>query len=392
MIHDRPAGRPALLPALAAMTWLQALVALALFAPGAVAPTANLDISRLSLFSTAVFAVGIFTSFWGGGLIASIGSFRTASLCAAAVVAGMALAAVGSGLALFVSGLLLGLAFGPETPASTALLGKLVTDERRALVFSVRQTGNQLGAVSGSLAMPAIAIWLAPEWSYAAVGVCAICGIVIFERLRSRYAGLSGAPQQLGIRARLALVSSDRRIAALAGASMPFSGMQLALNTYFITLGVRELGLSHLEAAAALACAQAGGLVGRLGWGFLAMRADVARSVLVCLGLGMTVCAAMFGLCGDLLSKAGQYVLAVAFGLTASGWNGVFLAEVARLAPQGRIGETTGAVLTASYAGLLVAPVLITAVERFAGLAGAFVGLAILSFCGTTVLIWGGRR
>ncbi|MES1149740.1 MAG: MFS transporter, partial [Bradyrhizobium guangdongense] len=32
----RPA--PALLPALGAMTWLQALVALALFAPGVVAP------------------------------------------------------------------------------------------------------------------------------------------------------------------------------------------------------------------------------------------------------------------------------------------------------------------------------------------------------------------
>jgi hypothetical protein len=65
MIADHPEGRPALLPALAAMTWLQALVALALFAPGAVAPTANLDVARLSIFSTAVFAVGVLTSFLG---------------------------------------------------------------------------------------------------------------------------------------------------------------------------------------------------------------------------------------------------------------------------------------------------------------------------------------
>jgi len=57
-------------------------VALALFAPGAVAPTAHLDVSRLSIFSTAVFAVGVFTSFWGGGLIARLGSFGTASLLA----------------------------------------------------------------------------------------------------------------------------------------------------------------------------------------------------------------------------------------------------------------------------------------------------------------------
>jgi hypothetical protein len=85
MIADRPQGRPALLPALAAMTWLQALVALALFAPGAVAPTANLSIPSLSIFSTAVFAVGVLTTSWAGGLIARIGSLRMASLCAAAV-------------------------------------------------------------------------------------------------------------------------------------------------------------------------------------------------------------------------------------------------------------------------------------------------------------------
>jgi MFS family permease len=384
--------RPALLPALAAMTWLQALVALALFAPGAVAPSAQLDIRSLSMFSTAVFAVGVLASFWTGGLINRIGSLRMASLCAAAVTASMALATLGSNSALLVAGLCLGLAFGPETPASTALLGKLVTDERRPLVFSVRQTGNQIGAVCGSLMLPAIAIWLAPQWSYAAVGVCAISGIILFEWLRPQYEGLTQAPPQLGMRARLALVGSDHRIAALAAASIPFSGMQLALNTYFVTLGVRELGLGHLEAGAALACAQAGGLVGRLGWGFLAMRIGSARLVLISLGLGMALCAATFGFWGDILGKSGQYVLAAAFGLTASGWNGIFLAEVARLAPQDRIGETTGAVLTASYAGLLATPVLISVIENLAGLSGAFVGLAILALCGTATLIWGDAR
>jgi hypothetical protein len=105
-----------------------------------------------------------------------------------------------------------------------------------------------------------IAIWPAPQWSYVAVGASAICGIVIFEWMRPAYADLEQAPRQLGTRARLALVTSNRRIAALACASMPLSGMQLALNNYFVTLGVRELGLSHIEAGAALACAQAGGL------------------------------------------------------------------------------------------------------------------------------------
>src|SRR6476620_7338099 len=112
------------------------------------------------------------------------------------------------------------------------------------------------------------------------------------------------------MRARLALARRDRRITALAAASMHCSGMQLALKPCFLTLGVRELGRSHREAGAALACAQAGGLLGRLGWGFLAMRIGSARLVLIGLGLGMTVCAAAFGFWGDMLGKSGQYALA----------------------------------------------------------------------------------
>jgi MFS-type transporter involved in bile tolerance (Atg22 family) len=382
---------PALLPALGAMTWLQALVALALFAPGVVAPRAHIEVWQLSMFSCAVFAVGIPASFWSGGFIARLGSLRIASLCAATIAVSMALASLGSSAALLAAGLCLGLAFGPETPASAALLSRLVTAERRAFVFSVRQTGNQIGAVCGSLALPAIALSLGPAWCYAAVGACALLAILLFEYLRPSFAGKAAAPPELDLRARLALVTADRRIAMLALASMPFSAMQVSLNTVFVTLGTRELGLSHIEAGMALACAQAGGLIGRLGWGYVAMRLNASRMVLVVIGLGMAFCAALLGLDGASLSRTGQFAIATLFGLTASGWNGVFIAEIARLAPQDRIGETTGAVLTASYAGLLAAPALVSILDGAASLGAAFFALACLALCGTLALIWGGH-
>jgi MFS family permease len=385
----RPA--PALLPALAAMTSLQAIVALAMFAPGVVAPRAHIEVWQLSMFSCAIFAVGIPASFWGGGLIARLGSLRIASLCAAAIVVSMALASLGSTAALLTAGLCLGLAMGPETPASAALLARLVTAERRAFVFSVRQTGNQIGAVCGSLALPAVAIWLGPAWCYAAVGACALLAIVLFETLRPAYAGKVISPPKLDLRARLALVTADRRIAMLALASMPFSAMQVSLNTVFVTLGTRELGLSHIEAGMALACAQAGGLIGRLGWGYVAMRLDASRLVLIVIGIGMAFCAALLGLDGAPLGRSGQFAVAALFGLTASGWNGVFIAEIARLAPQDRIGETTGAVLTASYMGLLAAPALVSILDGAASLGVAFFALACLALCGTLALIWGGH-
>jgi MFS-type transporter involved in bile tolerance (Atg22 family) len=372
------------------MTWLQALVALALFAPGVVAPRAHIEVWQLSVFSCAVFAVGIPASFWGGGLIARMGSLRIATLCAAAIAVSMALASFGSTAGLLAAGLCLGLAFGPETPASAALLARLVTTERRAFVFSVRQTGNQIGAVCGSLALPAIAIAFGPAWCYAAVAASALIAIAVFEWLRPTYAGKFVPPPKLDLRARLALVTADRQIAMLALASMPFSAMQVSLNTVFVTLGTSELGLSHVEAGMALACAQAGGLVGRLGWGFVAMRLNASRAVLIVIGLGMAFCAALLGLDGASLGRNWQFAVATLFGLTASGWNGVFVAEIARLAPQDRIGDTTGAVLTASYAGLLAAPALVSILDGAAGLGAAFFALACLALCGTVALIWRG--
>ena len=49
MVDGNTVGRPApaLLPALGAMTSLQALVALALFAPGVVAPRAHIEVWQL---------------------------------------------------------------------------------------------------------------------------------------------------------------------------------------------------------------------------------------------------------------------------------------------------------------------------------------------------------
>jgi len=369
------------------MTALQALVSLALFAPGTVAPRAGLSIEELSLFSTAAFAVSLVSSFWGGTLVRKLGSLRVAALCAVAVCAGMSLAALGYGWALLGAGLVLGLAAGPETPASSALLGRLVPADKRALVFSIRQTGNQFGAIIGSLLLPPLAVGLAPGFAYAAVIVCAVIGFATFERLRPAYGVATPVMPNLGLRQRLQLVSSDSRMAALAIASIPFSGMQVILNTCFISFGTAELGLSHVEAGWLLASAQGAGLLGRLGWGLVATWLRSARAVLVMAGGGMAICALVLGLWGPLLSRPILVLITLVFGLTASGWNGVFIAEIANLAAPERVAEATGAVLTASFLGLVAAPLLVAVIAPGAGLGGSFVALALLSAACAAVLL-----
>ena len=373
-------------PALAAMTALQSIVALALFAPGVLAPRLGLGEREIALFTTGCFAVGVFGALRGGELVGKLGSMGIATLCMMAVAGAMGLASLGAPWAMLAAGLLLGLAFGPETPASSALLGRLARPEQRPLVFSIRQTGNQIGAIIGSLTLPALAASHAGA-GYPLIAAIALAAAVVFLMLRPGYDPLTRDALAGRSQGALALVRSDPVIRRLALVSMPFSAMQLGLNAFLVTYLTATLGLAHVAAGVLLAAAQAGGLIGRLGWGAVATRLGASTGLISGLGLGMAAAAATMALLPAGAPFGLLMAVAFLFGLTASGWNGVFLAEVARVAPEGRLSETTGAVLAASYAGLVVGPIIVAGFAAIGGLRLAYVALALACFFGALRLL-----
>jgi MFS family permease len=377
-----------IVPALIALSALQMLTACAIFAPGVMAPRIGIDATTLGLYATAPCVVGFFLTFVGGMLATRFGSFRVATVCGVAIVCAMALAAwSGASATLLLAGIVLGFAYGPETPASSTMLFRITPPEKRALVFSLRQTGNQSGAMIGSLALPALAA-LDPLYGYMAIMGLALLAIVAFERLRPRYDPLvRGAGAPIRLREAMRLLVANRAMRRLAIASVPFSALQIALNTFLVTYAVRHLALDLVAAGVLLATAQAGGLTGRLLFGLVATRYVTAWTTVVVVGFGMSASAATM----MLMSAAAPWSLLLAtaffFGLTASGWNGVFLAEVARLAPDGRVGEATGAVLMFGFAGLILGPLFMAGVAAFASLAVAFALLGAATLCGTLLLL-----
>ena len=82
-------------------------------------------------------------------------------------------------------------------------------------------------------------------------------------------------------------------------------------------------------------------------------------------------------------------LVCAAFGATAVGWNGVFLAEVAREAPAGRAGEATGGTLFFTYFGILVGPPLFALmVENGVSYAAAYVLIVMPALaCGAWLLL-----
>ena len=88
------------------------------------APRIGIDAATLGLYATAACVVGFLITFVGGMLAGRYGSFRVATVCAVAVFCAMAVVGVGAGASalLILAGVILGFAYGPETPASSALL------------------------------------------------------------------------------------------------------------------------------------------------------------------------------------------------------------------------------------------------------------------------------
>jgi len=114
-----------------------------------------------------------------------------------------------------------------------------------------------------------------------------------------------------------------------------------------------------------------------IAWGAVADRWLSPRSMLGLLGLMM----ALSGVGVASLSADWPLPLVIflsaLFGASAVGWNGVYLAEVARRAPSGQVGALTGGTQFFTFIGALSAPPLFGFV---AGLAGGY-GKAYLAFC-----------
>jgi MFS family permease len=167
-----------------------------------------------------------------------------------------------------------------------------------------------------------------------------------------------------------------------------FAAMQLCLTTFAVALLVEDLGFGLIAAGGMLSAIQAAGFVGRIAWGWLADR--LHNGLLVLLGIACVTTAG--ALATSALSAGADSRVALAilagFGFAAIGWNGVFLAEVARGSPPLSIGSATGAALVFTFAGVLAGPPAFTLVH---GLIGAFTttfgAMAALPAAGALLLL-----
>jgi MFS family permease len=392
--------RSTILP-LAATLAIQALTAMATIAVPVLAPAASselgLSASLIGVYVALVYLGSMIASAASADLIRRLGAIRFSQHCLVLCAAGLALLTLGSTPALVASALVLGLGYGPITPASSHILARTTPPHMMSFVFSIKQTGVPLGgALAGALVPPLV---LLGGWRLAALAVATLCVLTAIAAQPIRAENDADRDPTRPISPRgpvrsLALVATERAVRRLALCSFFFSALQLCLTTYLVTYLTAQLGYSLVSAGLMLSVATTAGIVGRIAWGALADRSARPAAVLGALGCAMALAAATTALSSPDWPRGLMAVVCAIFGGTAIGWNGVYIAEVAREAPPGKAVEATGGALFFTFFGVLVTPPLFAAIVAASGsYALAFAAVAAAPFaCGLWLLAAAPRR
>lgn len=393
----RPAEEHPQAARFAAQAWLtlgatlgiQALVSMALLTLPVMAPVVaralGVSATATGLYVALVYAAAMLASLGAGSAVSRFGALRVSQAGLVSCAAGLVLCALASVWSIALGAVLIGLGYGPVTPASSHLLSRSTPAHRMALVFSIKQTGVPLGGALAGAAVPGLLIVAGWQGALVAVAVACLLCAAISQPLRRELDAdrVPGQPLRLGNLAQpIRLVLSHGTLRMLAASSFVFSIAQLSLTTFLVTFLHTNLAYTLVAAGLALTAAQMGGVVGRVFWGWVADRWVGARTMLAALAFMMAACALATAALQPSWPPLLVLAVLVAFGASAIGWNGVYLAEVARQAPPGLAGLATGGTLAITFFGVVLGPPLVGALAAAmgslrAGFAAVFVCAAV---------------
>ena len=364
-------------------TLVQVGVSILQQAPAALGPvlTQDLDISRaqVGLLSSAIWGGMLFAMLPVGLLIDRHGERR---LIAAGVTAMALLVLLATKLDAFVWLLVLFLlaSVGASTsaPGGSKAIAAWFPRSRRGGAMGVRQTGVTIGGLMAAFILPPVAVrygWGAGLGLAAGIALVAVLCFALFYRELPAGEGTDGeaSPPRVPVRSML----RDPGFLAATGYAFVFMGVQGSSASYLALSVHEEVGLSIVVAGVFLAVFQVGGIAGRIGWGVVSDRVGRRGPVMVLVGLvAMGGCLAMAFTGEDTLIPL---VAGFAFllGLSAMGWNGVYLTLLTESVPMHAAATAMGTSLTIAFVGMFLASPLFGLVADMTGSYGAsWLGLA----------------
>lgn len=354
---------------LATTVLLQAVASFLSRVAPTIAPTLTQEIGLAPSTIGYLSAAGTFGSIAfllaGSPLIRRLGSIRTLQIGTAMAAAGAVLFLMPNALAAVLAVFFIGLGYGPSPAAGSDILQRYAPAGRRSLVFSIKQAGVPLGGVLAGVLLPPVVT------AYGLAGVvacCAVIGVVavlVVEPLRAAVDAGRDRRQRVDLESLFGfsnLIAPFRAVAAsraqshLALAGACFAICQGCWFAFLVTFLVVELGYGLAAAGALFAVMQATGVLGRIVLGWVTDKVGSARIVLTAAGVASAACSTALALAGAGWPVEALIALTAVAGVAVSSWNGVQLAEVARLSSRDNIHFTTSGATAVIFLGYILGP------------------------------------
>src|ERR1700722_12458586 len=227
-----------------------------------------------------VDAGAILSNSFSASLITRLGPLRTSCACVVTGGAGLALLAVPHLSASLLATAIIGLSYGPLTPASSHVLARYRSNAGMAFLVSVRQTSVPMGGVLAGFIVPPLVLGLG--WNAACVSMAAVTaalGAAVWIAVSVVRNELPDSPHghSASLFEPVRFIFRRPGLASLATSSVAYAAMQLVLSSFLVVYLTSVARLDLVLAGALLSTSQLAGVAGRLGWGFVADRVAAPR-------------------------------------------------------------------------------------------------------------------
>lgn len=356
-------------------------------------PGLHLDEAGLGIFGALTFAGAMFGTSIAAFLLPQYGPVRLIQV--GILLSALALTGLFTGLPAiaFTAAVLIGIGYGPNAPGGSFLLSRHTRPERRSLIFSIKQSGVPAGGAMVGIIVPLVE---ASHGWQAAIGTIMLIGIatvVLVQPWRDRMdrdvmrSDIKGPPMRLADVVPFGVIRANPMLTRIAIMSFTYGAGQMIMGTYLVIFLTENAGLTLLAAGAAFSAMQMSSFGVRMVAGWLNDRLGRSRLILASFGVVTAISVTLLARIDASASEGLILLLSAACGAGAAGWNGVYLAEVARQVPEQQIAAATAATVFFTYFGLVIGPAVFSLLLSLYGYQIAFACLAVAVLAGGLVIL-----
>jgi MFS family permease len=358
------------------------LIAATILAP-LLAERAQVPSSLIGAYMSVTYMAAVVSSGFSGYFFFRFGALAFSTACVTLTALGFLLLGYENVWLIGCAAILVGLGYGPLTPASSHVLATLSPPRWKNTILAAKQTGVPFGGMLAGLLLP----WwiLSYGWTIGLLIPAVLSLAVTIAMLPScrRIDILAAVAPPLSRRNRSVLPS--RWMLSLGGGAFCYAGVQMSLTTFLSLYFVEHVGLSLTASGAMIAVFQVAGLVMRMVWGTLADRVGERIPLFPLIGLFIVAATSLFlSVAQPGASAEALFLSTVVLGTFGNSWTGLYFAEIIRSVPSEDMGRTTGIALMFTFAGVVAMPPVVGVVLTLSGYSTAFAVIAGLGAVGAS--------